>query len=202
MRIHVATDHAGLEFSQRLQERLRSLGHSVIDHGPRAYDPGDDYPSFCVNAAQAVANDWADGVEALGVVFGGSGNGEQIAANKVRGVRAALVWNLSTARLARQHNNANVIAIGARQHDVDDALALIEAFVAEPFSSEPRHLRRIEQVAEYESTGAIVSKEILHPNDSAVEFGVPVVLGESASPVAADAASETAEPDDAGEARA
>jgi ribose 5-phosphate isomerase B len=155
MRIHIATDHAGLDFSQTIQEHLASLGHVVVDHGPASYDPIDDYPSFCINAAQAVVRDQRAGVEALGVVFGGSGNGEQIAANKVTGVRAALVWNHSTAVLARQHNDANVISIGARQHTVDEAMSLIDAFVAEPFSLEERHVRRIAQLAEYEATGAI-----------------------------------------------
>ncbi|KJC63376.1 ribose-5-phosphate isomerase [Agreia bicolorata] len=155
MRIHIATDHAGLDFSQTIQEHLASLGHDVIDHGPTSYDPIDDYPSFCINAAQAVVRDQQAGIEALGVVFGGSGNGEQIAANKVTGARAALVWNHSTAVLARQHNDANVISIGARQHTVEEAMALIDAFVAEPFSLEERHMRRIAQLAEYEATGAI-----------------------------------------------
>ena len=112
MRIHIATDHAGLEFSQLVQKHLRDAGHEVVDHGPQEYDALDDYPAFCINAAQAVATDQRNGVSALGVVFGGSGNGEQIAANKVAGIRAALVWNLSTAELAREHNNANVISIG------------------------------------------------------------------------------------------
>src|SRR5438309_1340277 len=123
MRIHIATDHAGLDFSRHLQEHLSAAGHDVVDHGPTEYDALDDYPAFCINAAQAVVRDQQAGVEALGVVFGGSGNGEQIAANKVTGVRAALVWNESTAQLARQHNDANVISIGARQHSVDDAHA-------------------------------------------------------------------------------
>ncbi len=162
MRIHIATDHAGLEFSQDLQEHLRAAGHEVIDHGPKEYDPIDDYPAFCINAAAAVVRDQQAGVEALGVVFGGSGNGEQIAANKVKGVRAALVWSESTALLARQHNDANVIAIGARQHTVDEAKSFIDTFVAEPFSFEERHVRRIAQLAEYEATGDIAGKNVDH----------------------------------------
>ena len=113
MRIHIATDHAGMEFSTQLQHHLAEQGHEVIDHGPLDYDPLDDYPAFCIRAAQAVVRDQESGIAALGVVFGGSGNGEQIAANKVRGVRAALAWSLATAELAREHNDANVIAIGA-----------------------------------------------------------------------------------------
>ena len=160
MRIHIATDHAGLEFSEDLQNHLRSAGHDVVHHGPTSYEPLDDYPSFCINAAQATVEDQAQGVEALGVVFGGSGNGEQIAANKVRGVRAALVWNVSTAELARQHNDANVIAIGARQHTVDEAKHFIDTFIATPFSGEERHARRIAQLAEYETTGSIAGHQI------------------------------------------
>ncbi len=159
MRIHIATDHAGLEFSRDLQEHLENAGHSVVDHGPAAYDPVDDYPSFCISAAAAVVADQSAGVEALGVVLGGSGNGEQIAANKVRGARAALVWSLETARLAREHNDSNVISIGARQHSVVDATAFVDAFIATPFSFDERHSRRIAQLAEYESTGRIAGHE-------------------------------------------
>ena len=160
MRIHIATDHAGLEFSQTLQQHLADAGHEVIDHGPQSYDPLDDYPSFCIDAARAVVRDQRSGVEALGVVFGGSGNGEQIAANKVEGVRAALVWNLSTAELAREHNDANVISIGARQHTVEEAISFIDRFIATPFSGEERNARRIAQLAEYETTGRIVGHHI------------------------------------------
>ena len=160
MRIHVATDHAGLEFSEHLQAHLREAGHEVVDHGPTSYDALDDYPSFCINAALAVARDQAVGIECLGVVFGGSGNGEQIAANKVRGIRAALVWNDATALLARQHNDANVISIGARQHTVDEAVRFIDLFIAEPFSDEERHSRRIAQIAEYEATGQIAAHPV------------------------------------------
>jgi ribose 5-phosphate isomerase B len=156
MRIHIATDHAGLEFSTELQEHLRSLGHEVIDHGPVEYDALDDYPAFCIRAAQAVIADQTAGVEALGVVFGGSGNGEQIAANKVDGIRAALVWNLSTAELARQHNDANVISIGARQHSFDEVVSFIDRFIGTPFSGEERHARRIAQIADFERDGSLL----------------------------------------------
>jgi ribose 5-phosphate isomerase B len=162
MRIHIATDHAGLDFSKHLIEHLGAAGHEVIDHGPTAYDPIDDYPAFCINAAKGVIADQQAGVQALGVVFGGSGNGEQIAANKVTGIRAALVWNLSTAELARQHNDANVISIGARQHTVEEATSFIDAFIAEPFSEEERHARRIAQLAEFEATGDIAGKHVDH----------------------------------------
>ncbi|MCS5486665.1 ribose-5-phosphate isomerase [Curtobacterium flaccumfaciens pv. beticola] len=160
MRIHLGTDHAGLEFTKTLAQHLTAAGHEVVDHGPTEYDALDDYPSFCINAAHAVVRDQRAGVQALGVVFGGSGNGEQIAANKVEGVRAALVWNESTALLARQHNDANVISIGARQHTEDEAMRFVDLFVAEPFSGEERHARRIAQLAEYETTGHIAGRQI------------------------------------------
>ena len=160
MRIHIATDHAGLEFSQTLQAHLRDAGHEVIDHGPQHFDALDDYPAFCINAALAVARDESAGVESLGVVFGGSGNGEQMAANKVSGIRAALVWNMATAQLAREHNNANVISIGARQHTIDEAVSFIDAFIAEPFPGDERHVRRIAQLVEYETTGDIAGKGV------------------------------------------
>jgi ribose 5-phosphate isomerase B len=142
MRIHIATDHAGLEFSTQLQRHLADQGHEVIDHGPIAYEALDDYPAFCIRAAQGVIADQSAGVEALGVVFGGSGNGEQIAANKVRGIRAALVWNQSTAELARQHT-------------VEEALSFIDTFIATPFSDEERHIRRIGQIAAFEADGSL-----------------------------------------------
>ena len=121
MRISIATDHAGLEFSRTLVDHLTNAGHEIVDHGPKEYDALDNYPAFCINAAQAVARDRAAGVRTLGVVFGGSGNGEQIAANKVVGIRAALVWSMDTAILAREHNDANVISIGARRRTVEEA---------------------------------------------------------------------------------
>jgi ribose 5-phosphate isomerase B len=160
MRIHIATDHAGLEFSKELQKHLKAAGHEVIDHGPKTYAPLDDYPSFCINAALGVVRDQELGVETLGVIFGGSGNGEQMAANKVRGARAALVWSVPTAELARQHNNANLISIGARQHTVEEAMLFINTFIATPFSYEERHERRIAQLAEFEETGKIAGREI------------------------------------------
>ena len=156
MRIHIATDHAGLELSHFLIRELTKQGHEVFDHGPSSYDPLDDYPSFCINAALAVVADQQAGTQALGIVLGGSGNGEQIAANKVQGIRAALAWNESTAKLAREHNDANVIALGARQHSQDEVLHLIELFVSEPFSQDERHKRRISKIGTYEQTGEIL----------------------------------------------
>ncbi|OZB83322.1 MAG: ribose-5-phosphate isomerase [Microbacterium sp. 14-71-5] len=156
MRIHIATDHAGLEFSTQLQHHLAEAGHEVVDHGPVEYDALDDYPAFCIRAAQATIADQRAGVEALGVVFGGSGNGEQIAANKVEGIRAALVWSIATAELAREHNDANVIAIGARQHTFEEVAGFIDRFIATPFSNEERHVRRIGQIADFERDGSLL----------------------------------------------
>ena len=155
-RVHIATDHAGMELSAHLVSHLSAKGYEVVDHGPKVYDALDDYPSFCINAALAVVADQEAGIHARGIVLGGSGNGEQIAANKVKGVRAALAWNLSTAKLAREHNDANVVAVGGRQHSVDEATAIIEAFLAEPFSNDERHIRRIAKIATYERTGEVV----------------------------------------------
>ena len=155
MRLHIATDHAGMELSQFLIAELRNLGHEVQDHGPSDYDPLDDYPGFCIAAAVAVAKDWSNDVHSLGIVLGGSGNGEQMAANKVTGIRAALIWNESTAKLAREHNDANVCAVGARQHSQDEVLELIKLFIAEPFSEDERHVRRIGKIAHYEATGEV-----------------------------------------------
>ena len=156
MKLHIATDHAGMELSQFLISELRNLGHEVNDHGPSDYDPLDDYPGFCIAAAIAVANDWESGEQSLGIVLGGSGNGEQMAANKVKGIRAALIWNESTAKLAREHNDANVCAVGARQHSQEKVLELIKHFISEPFSNDERHVRRIGKIATYENTGEVL----------------------------------------------
>jgi ribose 5-phosphate isomerase B len=150
MRVHLGCDHAGWEFKNILANHLTANGHEVIDHGAHEYDALDDYPPFCVAAAQAVVADPGS----LGVVLGGSGNGEQIAANKVAGVRAALAWSVETAALARQHNNANVIGVGARMHSTEDALAIVNTFLATEFSGDERHQRRINLLTTFEETGS------------------------------------------------
>ena len=146
MRVHLGTDHAGLDLKRHLVAHLRSQGHAPIDHGAFAYDALDDYPVFCLRAAEAVVADPGS----LGVVIGGSGNGEQIAANKVKGVRAALVWSEETATLARQHNDANVVSIGARLHSVEEATELVLLFLRTDFSHDERHVRRIGLITDYE----------------------------------------------------
>jgi ribose 5-phosphate isomerase B len=150
MRVHLGCDHAGFELKQALKTRLAELGHDPVDHGPAEYVATDDYPPFCLATGEAVVADPGS----LGVVIGGSGNGEQIAANKVDGVRCALAHSTETAQLARQHNDANVVSVGARMHSLADAIGLVEAFLATPFSQDPRHQRRIEMVTEYEQQRA------------------------------------------------
>jgi ribose 5-phosphate isomerase B len=147
MRIHIGSDHAGLELKSQLIEHLVGNGHDVTDHGPYEYDAVDDYPDFCIPAAEAVAKDPAS----LGIVLGGSGNGEQIAANKVKGIRAALAWSVETAKLARDHNNANVIAVGGRMHELPLVKEIIDTFIAHPFSEDERHIRRINKIAAFEN---------------------------------------------------
>jgi ribose 5-phosphate isomerase B len=153
MRVHIGSDHAGLELKDHLLNWLADHGHEVVDHGPFVYDAADDYPVFCLRAAEGVAADWQDGQQSLGVVVGGSGNGEQISANKVKGVRAVLAWSEETARLGREHNNANVISVGGRMHALEDMVSFVAEFLSTPFSGDPRHARRIEMLGDYEKTG-------------------------------------------------
>ena len=152
MRVHLGCDHAGLDLKDHLTRWLTEHGYEPVDHGPFQYDALDDYPVFCLRAAEGVAKDRAEGLDSLGVVIGGSGNGEQMAANKVIGIRAALVWSEETAKLARDHNDANVIAVGGRMHPLDEMTRFIEIFLAEPFSNDERHVRRIGMMADYEQT--------------------------------------------------
>ncbi|MGK5550830.1 ribose-5-phosphate isomerase [Actinomadura kijaniata] len=151
MRVFLGCDHAGYELKEHLVAWLKSNGHEAVDCGAFEYDAVDDYPPFVLRAAERVAAEPGS----LGIVLGGSGNGEAIAANKVKGVRAALVWNEDTATLARQHNDANVISIGARQHDLDTATRFVQLFLETPYSEEPRHTRRIEMLGAYERTGEL-----------------------------------------------
>ena len=155
MRVHLGSDHAGLDLKDHLVAWLRDHGFEPVDHGPFVYDALDDYPVFCLRAAEAVAAERADGSDSLGVVIGGSGNGEQIAANKVAGVRSALVWSEETAVLAREHNDANVVSVGGRMHSLDEMTRFVEVFLQTPFPGEERHVRRIGQLADYETTGEL-----------------------------------------------
>ena len=149
MRVYLGADHAGYELKVHLVNHLAKQDYEVVDVGAHEYDPEDDYPAYCLHTGARVVAD----AGSLGIVIGGSGNGEQIAANKIKGVRAALAWNLETAQLARQHNDANVVAIGARQHTLDEATALAEAFLSTAFSGNERHARRIAELADFEKSG-------------------------------------------------
>jgi ribose 5-phosphate isomerase B len=149
VRVYIGSDHAGFDLKTHLVEHLRRGGHDVVDVGAPKYESDDDYPPYCVEAARRTVAD----AGSLGVVLGGSGNGEQIAANKVPGCRAALAWNLETATLAREHNDAQVVAVGARMHTVEQAAEIVDTFLATPFSQGERHQRRIDLLAEYERTG-------------------------------------------------
>lgn len=146
MRVHLGSDHAGFELKAHLVGWLEQEGYEVVDHGAHVFDPADDYPPYVLRAAEAVAAD----PDSLGIVLGGSGNGEQIAANKVRGVRAALAWNDDTAGLAREHNDANVVSLGARMHTPDQATALVQRFLSTAYSGGERHARRIAMITAYE----------------------------------------------------
>ena len=151
MRVYLGSDHAGFELKAAVAEAAAAAGHDVVDCGPRSYQPDDDYPPYVMRAAAAVAANPGT----MGIVIGGSGNGEQIAANKIDGIRAALGWNEETARLARQHNDANVLSLGARMHPVPDAVHFALLFLETPFSSEPRHQRRIDMISGYEESGVL-----------------------------------------------
>ncbi|MDN5571174.1 MAG: ribose-5-phosphate isomerase [Propionibacteriaceae bacterium] len=147
MRVHIATDHAAFDLKQYLVKELTALGYEVVDHGAETYDASDDYPEFILPCAEAVAAD----PDSLGIVLGGSGNGEQIAANKVAGVRAGLAYNTVMARLTREHNNANVLSLGGRMQSLEDALAMAKVFLETPFSGDQRHQRRIDMLDAYEA---------------------------------------------------
>ncbi|MGA8988683.1 ribose-5-phosphate isomerase [Aeromicrobium sp.] len=151
MRVHIAADHAGFELKAHLVDWLSAQGHEPVDHGAHQLDPEDDYPPFCIEAAAAAVAEPGS----LAVVIGGSGNGEQIAANKVLGARAALAWSTETASLARQHNDAQIVALGARMHTADEATAIVEAFLTTPWSHAERHQRRVDMLLTYEKTGEI-----------------------------------------------
>jgi ribose 5-phosphate isomerase B len=148
MRVYLGSDHAGFELKTYLVEHVTAAGHEAVDCGPAAYDPEDDYPPYCFAVGERVLADPGS----LGVVIGGSGNGEQIAANKVPGVRAALAWSEETARLAREHNDAHVVAVGARMHSPEEAARFVDVFVGTAFSGGGRHARRLRLLADYEAS--------------------------------------------------
>ncbi|MEV7089621.1 ribose-5-phosphate isomerase [Streptomyces sp. NPDC093085] len=159
MRVYLGSDHAGFELKNHLVEWLTAQGHDPVDCGPHIYDAQDDYPPFCLRAAERTAAD----PDSLGIVIGGSGNGEQIAANKVQGVRAVLAWSEQTAALGREHNNANVISVGGRMHTQDEVTGFIRTFLTTPYSGEERHSRRIAMLTEYETTHELPPIPAHHP---------------------------------------
>ena len=150
MRVYLGSDHAGFELKQAIIDHLKKTGHEPIDCGAFTYDAEDDYPAFCIDAASRAVAD----PDSLGIVIGGSGNGEQIAANKVKGVRAGLAYNTVMARLAREHNDARILALGGRMQSLSDALAMVKVFLETPFSNDARHLRRIRLLDAYEAQHA------------------------------------------------
>jgi ribose 5-phosphate isomerase B len=151
VRVYLGSDHAGFELKTRLIEWLESAGHEPVDCGPETYAEDDDYPVYVMRAAHEVIRD----PEGLGIVIGGSGNGEQIASNKIPGIRAAVAWTDETAQLARQHNDANVLSLGARMYSIDEAIGFAKIFISTPFSGAPRHARRLAEIADYEQTGTL-----------------------------------------------
>ena len=151
MRVHIGGDHAAYDLKCTLVTFLQGKGYDVVDHGPAYFDAEDDYPVAVLRAAEAVSGD----VGAFGIVLGGSGNGEQMAANKVRGIRAALAYNVELAELARTHNNAQVLSIGARMNTADEAKAMVDTFLTTTFSGDERHARRLGMVERYEQNGQL-----------------------------------------------
>ena len=151
MQVHIGGDHAAFELHQELLSFLEAEGHEVVDHGPFEYDAVDDYPVFVLRAAEGVAANPGS----RGIVLGGSGNGEQMAANKVEGIRAALCYNAELAQLAREHNDAQVISIGGRMQSVEEAKEMVRVFLGTDFTGEQRHQRRIDMVTRYEREGEL-----------------------------------------------
>jgi ribose 5-phosphate isomerase B len=151
VRVYLGSDHAGFELKAAIIAWLGEAGHEAVDCGPASYDSDDDYPVYVLRAAQGTIADPGS----LGIVIGGSGNGEQIAANKVPGVRAALAWTAQTAQLAREHNDANVLSLGARMYGEADAVSFAQVFIETPFSGEARHARRLAMVTDFERSGTL-----------------------------------------------
>jgi ribose 5-phosphate isomerase B len=147
MKIAIASDHAGFDYKEAIVSHLRSRGHIVIDYGTNS-DESTDYPVFIIPAAEAVVRREAE----RAIVLGGSGNGEAIAANKVRGIRCSLCWNLETAELGRRHNNANVLSIGQRMIPLDLAFEIVDVWLETPFDG-GRHARRVQELDAYEAGG-------------------------------------------------
>lgn len=149
MKILIAADHGGFELKEYLKEYLREKGHQIEDIGNRELDPNDDYPDFVLPLAEKVSKE-----AGVGIVIGRSGNGEAIAANKVKGVRAALCTSKQLAKKAREDNQANILALGADFIDEELAKEIVDVFLETEFSQEERHVRRVEKITSYESSNS------------------------------------------------
>ncbi|HEY3915254.1 MAG TPA: ribose 5-phosphate isomerase B [Verrucomicrobiae bacterium] len=143
MKIGIGSDHAGFEYKERIKQLLKELGHDVRDFGTDSSREPVDYPDFIRPVAEAVAK----GEQERGIVLGGSGNGEAIVANRVRGIRCAVCWNLESARLGREHNDANVLSLGQRMMPPELALEIVKVWLNTPFAG-GRHERRIREIDE------------------------------------------------------
>ena len=150
MKIYIASDHGGYEYKEELKKYFSGKGHGVEDMGPFELDPDDDYPDFVIACAEKVAQEEGS----FGIILGRSGNGEAIAANKVKTIRAVLCLNEQMAKMAREHNNANILAIGADLIDLDTVRSIVDVFLNTPFSNEERHKRRLKKIADYESSNS------------------------------------------------
>ena len=149
MKIYIGSDHAGFILKEKIKEYLGSLNYEVIDKGAFELNPTDDYPDFIIPTSEAVANDPLS----LGIVLGGSGEGEQISANKVDGIRALEYYgsNLEIVKLGREHNDANILSLGARFLNEEEALQAVKIFIETPFSNDERHIRRIDKIINEEN---------------------------------------------------
>jgi ribose 5-phosphate isomerase B len=151
MKIFIGTDHAGFELKEELKDFLGNLGCEVEDMGAYEFNEADDYPDFIWPVVTAVAEEIVKGLDTRGIVIGGSGQGEAIVANKVKGIRAAVVYDEYSARMSREHNDANIISLGNRTLDIDKAKELVKIWLETPFSNEERHKRRIEKIKKLEN---------------------------------------------------
>jgi ribose 5-phosphate isomerase B len=151
MKIYIGTDHAGFELKEELKKFLKNLGCEVEDKGAYEFNREDDYPDFILPVVKAVAEDIARDLDSRGIVIGGSGQGEAIVANKVKNIRAAVVYDEYSARMSREHNDANIVSLGTRTLSADKAKKLVKLWLETPFSNEERHKRRIEKIKTIEN---------------------------------------------------
>jgi ribose 5-phosphate isomerase B len=151
MKIYIGTDHAGFELKEELKIFLESLGCDVEDKGAYEFNEADDYPDFIFPVVKAVAEDIDNDLDSRGIVIGGSGQGEAIVANKVKGIRAAVVYDEYSAKMSREHNDANIISLGNRTLSISKAKELVKLWLETPFSNEERHKRRIEKIKAIEN---------------------------------------------------